>query len=263
MEWEKHNPKHYQTCHIPSTQPTSLGTPQPQFVPPKTPMAATHRDWEEPFSNSSSMKSSKNNTKPLHKLLLLWIISDRKSSPPENRWDSCCWTLSMDWVQEGNCCSSQQRSYRDGAATEGMALTKPVAPFLVSRTWSSIEIQKTEAKFIMLVRKKSLMILFHGIWKFNSFPFPAYKTGASPSLQGICTFLPPLPPRNLFYSKAPTSVAPKIAWYKSKLEQSIAVLKMSFCLLLEEPSVYFKLTYFFHLYQSVKNMNLANKAPLL
>lgn len=105
MEWEKHNPKHYQTCHIPSTQPTSLGTPQHQFVPPKTPMGATHRDWEEPFSNSSSMKSSKNNTKPLHKLLLLWIISDRKSSPPENRQDSCCWTLSMDWVQEGNCCT--------------------------------------------------------------------------------------------------------------------------------------------------------------
>lgn len=93
MEWEKHNPKYYQTCHIPSTEPTSLATPQPQFVSPKT-----HRDWEEPFSNSSSMKSSKNNTKSLHKLLLLWIISDRKSSPPENRQDSCCWNLSMDWV---------------------------------------------------------------------------------------------------------------------------------------------------------------------
>lgn len=125
-------------------------------------------------------------------------------------------------VQEGNCCTAEG-SYRDGAATEGMALTKPVAPFLVSITWSSMETHTLKQKFIMLVRKKNqLWYWFHGIWKLNSFPFPAYKAGASPSLQGTCTFLPPLSPWNLFYSKAPTSVTPKIAWYKSKLEQSIA-----------------------------------------
>lgn len=35
-------------------------------------------------------------------------------------------------VQEGNCCTAKEGPYRDGAATEGMALTKPAAPFLVS-----------------------------------------------------------------------------------------------------------------------------------
>lgn len=125
-------------------------------------------------------------------------------------------------VQEGNCCTAGEGSYRDGAATEGMALTKPVAPFLVSTTWSSMGTHRLKKKFIMLVRKKSVMIWFHAIWKLNSFPFPAYKAGASPSLQGICTFLPPLSPQNLFYSKAPTSVTSKIAWYKPNLEQSVA-----------------------------------------
>lgn len=78
------------------------------------------------------MKSSKNNIKPLHKLLLLWTISDRKSSPPENRLMDSPHGLSALSVQEGKCCTAGEGSYRDGAATEGMALTKPVAPFLVS-----------------------------------------------------------------------------------------------------------------------------------
>lgn len=79
----------------------------------------------------------KKNTKPLHKLLLLWTISDRKSSPPENRLDFMLMTslhgLSTLSVQEGNCCTAEG-PYRDGAATEGMALTKPAALFLVSTT---------------------------------------------------------------------------------------------------------------------------------
>lgn len=82
------------------------------------------------------MKSSKNNTKPFHKLLLLWTISDRKSSAPENRLDFMLMTsfhgLSALSVQEENCCTAKEGPYRDGAATEGMALTKPAAPFLVS-----------------------------------------------------------------------------------------------------------------------------------
>lgn len=120
----------------------------------------THRDWKEPFSNSFSMKSSKNNTKPLHKLFLLWTTPDRKSSRPENRLDlmllNSLHGLSALSVQEGNCCTAEEGSYRDGAATEGMALTKPVAPLLLSTTWSSMETHKLKQKFVMLVRKKKI-----------------------------------------------------------------------------------------------------------
>lgn len=110
------------------------------------------------FSNSFSTKSSKNNTKPLHKLFLLWTTPDRKSSRPENRLDlmllNSLHGLSALSVQEGNCCTAEGGSYRDGAATEGMALTKPVAPLLVSTTWSSMETHKLKQKFVMLVREK-------------------------------------------------------------------------------------------------------------
>lgn len=82
---------------------------------------------------------------------------------------------------------------------------------------------QTEAKIHNVGEEKNQWwYWYHGIWKLNSFPFPLHKVGASLSLQGICTFLPPLSPWNLLYSKAPTSVTPKIAWYKSKLEQAAA-----------------------------------------
>lgn len=143
----------------------------------------------------------------------------------------------MVWVSRKG--TAEEGSYMDGAATEGMALTKPVAPFLVSTTWSSMETHKLKQKFIMLVRKKSMIILVSWLMKVKllSFPslvsclmkvklpsFPSLQSkciSLPPSLQGICIFLPPLSPWNLFYSKAPTSVTPKIAWYKSKLEQSV------------------------------------------
>lgn len=120
-------------------------------------------------------------------------------------------------VQEGNSCTAEG-SYRDGAATEGMALTKPVAPFVVSITWSSMETHKLKQKFIMLVRKKNQWWYWlHGIWR-----FPSLQSRCISLSPGICTFLPSLSPWNLLYSKTPTSVTPKVAWYKSKLEQSIA-----------------------------------------
>lgn len=147
----------------------------------------THRDWKEPFPNSFSTKSSKNNTKPLHKFFLLWTSPDRKSSPPENRLDLMLMNslhgLNALSVQEGNCCTAEEGSYRDGAATEGMALTKPVAPFLVSTIWSSVETHKLKQKFMLVRKKKSMMILVAQHMKVKPLFFP--------SLQIRCISLPP------------------------------------------------------------------------
>lgn len=74
-------------------------------------------------------------------------------------WTWCCWTLSMDWVHwvsRKGTAALQKKDHTGMGLPLKEWLSKPVAPLLVSTTWSSMETHKLKQKFVMLVRKKKI-----------------------------------------------------------------------------------------------------------